>query len=101
MAAVGAEIALALDLGIAALIASQPEEDDAKTSNHQCHSRLVKAMATGSKKLTMGMVQEIGSSISEELLPGFPKEVLEGISTAAHVKTFEDRVIFIKTLQRQ
>ena len=51
-----------------------------------------------SQKLTKCMVQEIASSISEELPPGFPKEVLEGISTAAHVKTFADCVAFVKTL---
>ena len=58
----------------------------------------VEAMAaTG---LTKRMVWEIACSISEELPPGFPKELLEGISTAAHVTTFVDRVAFIKTLQR-
>ena len=61
----------------------------------------VEAMgATGSKKLTKRMVREIASSISEELPPGFPKELLGGISTAAHVTTFADRVLFIKILQR-
>ena len=60
----------------------------------------VEAMATGSKKLTKRMVRDIASSISEELSPGFSKEVLEGISTAAHVTTFADRVAFVKTLQR-
>ena len=45
------------------------------------------------------MVQKIASSISEELPPGFPKEVLDGISTAVYIKTFEDRVPFVKTLQ--
>ena len=61
----------------------------------------VKAMAaTGSKKLMKHMVREIASSISEELPPGFPKELLGGISTAAHVTTFADRVAFVKTLQR-
>ena len=43
----------------------------------------MEAMATSSKMLTKCMVQEIASSISEELPP---KEVLEGMSTAAHVK---------------
>ena len=61
----------------------------------------VEAMAaTGSKKLTKRMVWEIASSISEELPPGFPKELLEGISTAAHVAMFADRFAFVKTLQR-
>ena len=61
----------------------------------------VEAMgATGSKKLTKRMVRESASSISEELPPGFPKELLGGISTAAHVTTFTDRVVFIKILQR-
>ena len=61
----------------------------------------MEAMATtGSKKLTKSMVREIASSISEELPPGFPKELLGGISTAAHVTTFADRVAFIKTFQR-
>ena len=55
--------------------------------------------ATGSQKLTKRMVREIASSISEELPPGFPKELLGGISTAAHVTTFADRVAFVKTLQ--
>ena len=59
----------------------------------------MEAMAIGSKKLTKRMVQKIASSISEELPPGFPKEVLEGISTAVYIKTFEDRVVFVKTLQ--
>ena len=36
----------------------------------------VEAMATGSKKLTKCMVWTIASSISEELPPGFPIEVL-------------------------
>ena len=56
--------------------------------------------ATGSKKLTKRMVREIASSISEELPPGFPKELLEGISTAAHVAMFADCFTFVKTLQR-
>ena len=55
--------------------------------------------ATGSQKLMKRMVREIASSISEELSPGFPKELLGGISTAAHVTTFADRVAFVKTLQ--
>ena len=55
--------------------------------------------ATGSQKLMKRMVREIASSISEELPPGFPKELLGGISTAAHVTTFADRVAFVKTLQ--
>ena len=46
----------------------------------------MEAMATSSKMLTKCMVQEIASSISEKLPPGLPKEVLEGMSTAAHVK---------------
>ena len=58
----------------------------------------VEAMATG-PKVTKRMVREIASSISGELPLGFPKEVLEGISTAAHV-TFADCVAFVKTLQR-
>ena len=45
----------------------------------------MEAMATSSKMLTKCMVHEIASSISEELPPGLPKEVLEGMSTAAHV----------------
>ena len=57
-------------------------------------------MATSSKKLMKRMVWDIASSISEELSPGFSKEVLEGISTAAHVTTFADRVAFVTTLQR-
>ena len=61
----------------------------------------VEAMAaTASKKLTKRMVREIASSISEELPSGFPTELLGGISTAAHVSTFADRVAFVKTLQR-
>ena len=61
----------------------------------------VEAMAqTGSKKLTKRMVQEIASSFSEELSPGFSKEVLEEISSAAHVTTFADRVAFVNTMQR-
>ena len=60
----------------------------------------MEAMATSSKKLTKSMVEEIASSISEELPPAFPKEVLEGISTAAHVQTFTDCIAFVKTLQR-
>ena len=61
----------------------------------------MEAMAqTGSKKLTKRMVQEIASSFSEELSPGFSKEVLEEISSAAHVTTFADRVAFVNTLQR-
>ena len=55
--------------------------------------------ATSSQKLMKRMVREIASSISEELSPGFPKELLGGISTAAHVTTFADRVAFVKTLQ--
>ena len=35
----------------------------------------------------------------EELSPRFSKEVLEGISTAAHITTFANRVAFVKTLQ--
>ena len=34
------------------------------------------------------------------LPPGFPKELLGGISTAAHVTAFADRVAFVKILQR-
>ena len=61
----------------------------------------MEAMAqTGSKKLTKRMVQEFASSFSEELSPGFSKEVLEEISSAAHVTTFTDRVAFVNTLQR-
>ena len=60
----------------------------------------MEAMATGSKKLTKCMIQKIASSISEELPSGFPRVVLEGISTAAHIATFTDCVAFIKTLQR-
>ena len=60
----------------------------------------MEAMATGSKKLTKRLVQEIASSISEELPPGFPKEVLEGVFTAAHAKTIADCVVLVKTLQR-
>ena len=61
----------------------------------------MEAMAqTGSKKLTKRMVQEIASSFSEELSPGFSKEVLEEISSAAHVTMFADRVAFVNTLQR-
>ena len=56
--------------------------------------------ATDSKKLTKRMVREFASSISEELPPAFPKELLGGISTAAHVTTFADRIAFVKTLQR-
>ena len=59
----------------------------------------LEAMATGSKKLTKPMVREIACSISEELPPGFPKKVLEGISTEAHVTTFTDCVAFVKALQ--
>ena len=51
--------------------------------------------ATGSKKLTKRMVQEIASSSSEKLTPGFPKELLGGSYTAAYVTTFVDRVTFI------
>ena len=57
----------------------------------------MEAMATGSRKLTKRMVREIASLISEELPPRFRKEVLEGISTAAQITTFADRVVFIKT----
>ena len=53
------------------------------------------------KKLTKRMVQEIASSFSEELSPGFSEEVLEEISSAAHVTTFTDCVAFINTLQRR
>ena len=61
----------------------------------------IEAMAaTGSKKLTKRMVREIATSISEELPPGFPKELLGRISTAAHVTTFADGIAFAKTLQR-
>ena len=61
----------------------------------------MKAMAaTDSKKRMKRMVREIASSISEELPPGFPKELLEGISTAAHVAMFADCFTFVKTLQR-
>ena len=56
--------------------------------------------ATGSKKLTKRMVREIACSISEELPLGLPNELLGGISTAAHVTTFANRVAFVKTLQR-
>ena len=56
--------------------------------------------ASSSKKLTKRMVREIASSISEELPPGFPKELLGGFSTAAHVTTFADRITFVKTLQQ-
>ena len=42
----------------------------------------------------------MGNCQFNQLSPGFPKEVLEEISTAAHVTTFEDRVTFVKTLQR-
>ena len=59
-----------------------------------------KHRATGSKKVTKRLVRDIASSISEELSPGFSKEVLEEISTAAHVTTFADCVAFVKTLQR-
>ena len=59
----------------------------------------MEAINTGSKKLTKHMAREIASSIIEELPPGFPKEVLEGISTAVHVTTFADCVAFVKTLQ--
>ena len=41
------------------------------------------------------MVQEIASSFSEELSPGFFKEVLEEISSAAHVTTFADNSIHL------
>ena len=57
----------------------------------------MEAMATGSKKLMKRMVRDIASLISEELSPGFSKEVLEGFSTAAYVTTFADRVAFVKT----
>ena len=53
--------------------------------------------ATSSKKLTKRMVREIASSVSEELPPGFPKELLEGISTAAHDTMFADRFAIVKT----
>ena len=52
--------------------------------------------ATGSKKHTKRMVREIVSSITLTL----PKELLGGVSTAAHVTTFADRVAFVKTLQQ-
>ena len=42
----------------------------------QASSASVTMAATGSKKLTKRMSQEIASSISEELPPGFPKELL-------------------------
>lgn len=57
-------------------------------------------MATSSKKLTKCIVREIASSISEELPPSFPKEVLEGVSTAVHITTFADHVTFVTTLHR-
>ena len=60
----------------------------------------MEAMATGSKKLTKCIVRDVASSLSVELSPGFSKEVLEGISTAAHITKFADRVAFVKTLQR-
>ena len=64
----------------------------------------VEAMAaTGSMKLTKRMVREIASSISEELPAGFPKEVLRGMSTAAHATTFDVttyHATFIKILQQ-
>ena len=61
----------------------------------------MEAMAQiSSKKLTKRMVQEITSSFSEELSPGFSKEVLEESSSAAHVTTFADCVAFVNTLQR-
>ena len=60
----------------------------------------LEAIATGSKKLTRRMVQDIASSISEELSPEFSKEMLERTSTAAHVTMFADHVAFVKTLQR-
>ena len=50
----------------------------------------MEAVATSSKKLTNHMVRGIASSISEELPPRFPKEVLDGISTAVHV-IYNDR----------
>ena len=50
----------------------------------------MEAMATGSKRLTKCMVRESASSTSEELPPGCPNEVLEGISTAAHFTTFTE-----------
>ena len=56
--------------------------------------------ATGLRKLTKRMVWEIASSINEELLPGFPKGLLGGISTAVHITTFADHVAFVKTLQQ-
>ena len=34
----------------------------------------------------------MGNCQFNQLPPGFPKEVLEEISTAAHVTTFEDRI---------
>ena len=56
----------------------------------------VEAMAaTGSKKLTKRMVQEIASSISEKLPPRFPKDLLGGIYTAAYVTTFMDHIAFV------
>ena len=42
----------------------------------QASSASVTMAATGSKKLTKRMIREIASSISEELPPGFPKELL-------------------------
>ena len=60
----------------------------------------VEAMAaTSSNKLMKHMIQGIASLISEELPPEVPKEVLKGISTAAHTTTFADCIAIIKTLQ--
>ena len=46
--------------------------------------------STGSKELTKHMVEKIAEPVSGELPSGFPEEVLERISAAAHVPTFPD-----------
>ena len=45
------------------------------------------------------MIGHIVKKISEELPPGFAEEVLEIISAAACLRTFDDRVALTVTLQ--
>ena len=58
-------------------------------------------MMTSTKRLTKRVVGHIAAEISGELPSEFPEEVLRTISAAAYVTTFDDRVVFMETLQRR
>ena len=53
-----------------------------------------------SKKLTKRVIGKIAQKISGELPSEFAEQVLETISAAAYVRTFDDRVAFTETLRR-